>query len=219
MNRVVRLQELLNAARVSDDEIRGGIRLSPGGLEKLASRLGTSSEEVKRLISDLTKRLQDEHDHDVTVVYEGEGEVRFVYEADFLGNLTVRDTKTGEDHYLAGSDSAHVIKTLRATEAGSQAEQALLRRIAADVTTQPLEEDGEVADDFVSELKNDAGSYNFPWNVNGHNGTGTAAYRANAKEFKLEVVSIRDSRGDEIEVGETTRQAITKQARDFIGQE
>lgn len=218
MNLLQRLQEILNSARVSDDEIRGGIKISEEGLRKLSSRLNITVSEVKDVLAQLVTKLRDEHDADMTAVYESEGDPRFAYETDFMGNLTVRDSKTGEEHYLSGSNSAHVVKKLKATENGSEEEQLLLQRICTD-SASVLQEDPEAADDFIAELKNDAGSYNFPWRVGKRHGTGTAAYRANAKEFKLQVVSIRDHRGEEMNADGGLTDEITKQARDFIGQE
>jgi hypothetical protein len=219
MSLVQRLQEILNAARVSDDEIRGGIKLSEQGLTKVAARLGVTSADAKLLLSQLTAKLHDEHNADVTAVYESADTAHYVYECDFVGNLTIRDTESGDEHFVSGSDSAHLVKALKEVEQGSQAEQALLLRIVAmSGDTQRLEEE-ETTSDFVAELKNDAGSFNFPWQAQGQHGTGTAAYRANPKEFKLQVVSIRDDRGEEMEAAEPFRQEITKQAHAFIGQE
>lgn len=220
MNKVQRLREILNAARISDDEIRGGVRLSASGISKISSRLNTTDDEVKHLITKLVTKVRAEHRQDVTPVFESDN-IRFSYESDFLGNLTVRDGQTGEEHHVTGSDSAHIIKALSLCAPDSEAEQALLRKIFTDGHAETLEEgeDDGVSDGFMAELKNDAGSYNFPWKAEGHHGTGTAAYRATNKEFDLTVVSIRDEYGDETDVSPKTKNEIIAQAKAFIGNE
>jgi hypothetical protein len=222
MTPVQRLQTLLNAANVADDEIRGGIKISELGFEKLASRLGVRVDEVKSLLRELIDSLADEHNRDMTAVYEDDSG-RYAYEADFLGNLTIRDSEDASEYYFSGSDAAHIARELQQTEPGSPEEQAILQRLCSGEETL-IEADAdadadETEDGFIAELKNDAGSYNFPWRANGRYGTATAAYRATSKEFKLHIVSIRDARGEEVRADDALEAEVTKQARDFIGQE
>lgn len=228
MSLATRLQEILNAARIDDDEIRSGIRLSDDGIAKVAKRLGVSTDEVRSTMHELVDRLRKEHAHDMTddsiygVVYEeAASEPRYAYECDFLGNLTVRDANTGDEHYVSGSDSAHILRELEATKSGSPEEQETLRQVCEEHPRRSLVEDDEegAGNDLLAEIKNDAGSYNFPWRVGNKHGTGTAAYVASSKEFKLKLVSIRDDRGEEISADNQLTNEITRQARDFIGQE
>ena len=214
MNNVNRLHEILNRARISDDEIRGGVRLSAAGLEKIAARLGTDADEVESLISALVSELRGEHEQAVTEDPDG----RYTYEADFMGNLTIRDNNGGNEHYVGGSEAAHLLVALQQTEADSAAEQALLAQFCQQ-QSQGLNESEKLDEDFSAELKSSAGSYNFPWRVGQQSGTGTAAYRSTGGGVEVEVVDVRDQRGEEINANSSLLQAISQQAENFIGRE
>lgn len=225
MTPVQQIQEILNRAKISDDEIRGGIKLTDGGCQKIAARLGITADQVKTLINTLVEKLRDEHNADM-VATEDEHSTsahgpRYAYEADFMGNLTIRDSAGGEEHYVSGSEAAHLIKSLNATRPDSREEQMILQRACADAAASSLQEDAEeqTDDGFLDELRNDAGSYNFPWRADHLYGTATAAYRANEKKFDLQIISIRDPRGEEIDADEDLKQDVAKQARAFIGKE
>lgn len=211
MSDVQRLQTILNNAKVSDDEIRGGIKLADSGYQKVSAQLGTTPEEVKSLLNTLIAQLREDHESEMNESTHSS----YTHESDFLGNLTIRNTRTGLEKYFTGSEAAHLIKSLRAVRVDSREEQLILSRACKN----RVHESEETSDGFMDEIKNDAGSYNFPWSVDGEHGTATAAYRANNKTFDISIVSIRDMYGEEIDVGTYTEEQIGKQAKSFIGNE
>lgn len=74
-------------------------------------------------------------------------------------------------------------------------------------------------EDFEEEIRQSTGSYNFPWNAGGRHGTATARYRTVRGEMKVEVFSVRDDTGEEIDAAGRIASIIHQQAIDFIGHE
>ena len=70
---------------------------------------------------------------------------------------------------------------------------------------------------FWGEIKADAGSYNFQWEINGQHGTGTVMFQANGKP-KMQLIGIRDMHGNEIEADPAMQRQLQQQAMAFIGQ-
>lgn len=187
-----RLYEILKPF-CSDAVIARGPRLTERGLKKVAAALGCSSEEVKSHIA----RLAD-HMTKARAIDEDIGE-RFSYEADQLGHITVRDSKTSQEKFLTGQDAAKLKKDLL-----NQDEQSVLAQQFA-LT--------ESADDITAdELAKDFGTFNFP-----HEGNmATVAYSVQNGQPHLEVVSLRDHRGNEVELSEGLKIALTAQAVKWI---
>jgi hypothetical protein len=216
MSSLTRLHTILNRAGISDDEIRGGIALAKSGKRKLATRFNTDEETISTLIRRLKEKLTADHDHDMTVIYEGHSGPRYTYEADYLDNVTVRDGETGDEIYLNGIDGTRLLRSLDEHEHGSHEEQEILKRAC----TERLTEGEEAAESFVAEIARDGGTFNFPWSHDGRSGTATAAYVANEEKFTMKVIHARDDKGEEISDKSTAlTAALERQAREFIGNE
>ena len=98
---VAKLHRILQNANVRDAEIIGGVRLSAAGYAKLARILSVDDAEVNRLLLLLSRSLAESDPESLNEA----AMVRFAYEADFLHNVTLRDSQTGDETYLGGSDA------------------------------------------------------------------------------------------------------------------
>lgn len=120
-----RLHAMLAKAGVTDEEIINGFRLTDKGNQKAAAILGIAPEEVRLLIGSLTTQLRHDHKQHASIVNEFStmvAEGRFEYEPDYLGNVTVRDTKTGKEVFLRGDAAADLLSRVE----GSDDQQAAL---------------------------------------------------------------------------------------------
>lgn len=218
-----RLHDMLRTAQIDDDEILAGIRLSPRGYQKAAARLGLAASEIPVLMQSLATNIRRERqrlqEDDLGVqparqpgVQRG-GRQRFTYETDFLDNVTVRDTISGKEAFLRGSEAMEMLDRLD----GGEDEQAVLASYAS------IMEDGgdqrnEGDDGYEKEISADSGTYNFPWSVGGRSGTATARFRDRDGEFSVDVIHVRDAGGKTIDDPALTAR-LQQTAWDFIGDE
>lgn len=104
-----RLHKILRKAGVSDTEIANGFDLTQAGKEKIAAGFGITPKEVTLLLASLTTKVREDRDREELMVRElaeGGEDDRFGFEKDVVGNVTVRDTKTGREKFLRGTDAA-----------------------------------------------------------------------------------------------------------------
>jgi hypothetical protein len=221
-----RLQQMLAKADVSEDEMRAGVRLTDKGRAKAAGRLGVSPEEVDVLLNSLATRMRKgeaainrayaEHMGDVT---EAEGEGRYTYEDDYLGNVTVRDIQTGKERFMRGHDAQELLQRLNGGEDEQEVLGGVMALVEGDENPDMLDEDGEDPG-YEREMKEHSrqGSYNFPWKEGGKRGTATAEYRWMGENLKIDVRHIRDSAGEPINDAGLAKR-LAEVARGFIGRE
>lgn len=213
---VTRLNLFLNRQGYDDDAIRAGLRFRTTGMEKIAKRLGVDAATAAGVLDQLTKELKREANRLQETYYRELYETsRYGYEEDINGNVTIRDGKTGEARFLRGTDAS---KLLRAVEADDP--QHIIAQYFLDLVGEGVDESvGEVddGDDYIEEIKNDRGSYNFPWKLDGQNGFGVAEYSGRGDTFKVEIVSLTDAEGDDVELDEPSMTKIKQQAFKFIG--
>ena len=146
-----RLQEILQKAGVDDDEIRVGVDLTNAGLQKVAARLGIGANEVPMLINSLTTRLRDEDaqserafesrydsfmDEDLNADMTDVDSTRFGYEKDSAGNVTVRDSQSGKEVYLQGSQATELLNKLSQDPASEQTILADLEPLMEEILTE-----------------------------------------------------------------------------------
>lgn len=206
---LAKMNAMLNKAGFDDAEIARGLRLKQSGMQKLSARLGVSEQEASQMLDQLINRLRDDAER-VAESYRSilEGS-RYGYERDRLGNVTVRDSHSGKEIFLRGATAAELLKAVKLGD-----EQQIL----AGYLTETVTEDAGEEDSYADEIKTDRGSYNFPWSFERQQGTGTAEYTGRGDSFKINLVSIRDQDGDEIDAEGPMRSALTNQAFKFIGQ-
>lgn len=110
-----RLHNMLGKAKITDDEIVSGVRLNQRGRQKAAAALGISVHEVDLLLNSLKTHLRKVQKW-VNEAREilGDGTPRFSHEEDYLGNVTIRDGKTGKEAFLRGSQAAKLLADLKA---------------------------------------------------------------------------------------------------------
>jgi hypothetical protein len=105
------LKDILNEMGADDDAIIAGIKLDHKGKQKIAGRLGVAANTVETLIASLQASLsRDEKSR--MIQEEPEDGTRYSYEADSLGNITVRDAKTGGENFLQGEEAAQLADSI-----------------------------------------------------------------------------------------------------------
>jgi len=200
-----KLHKLLSGI-MSDDEIIAGPRFKESGLTKIATKIGVQPGEVAGLIFDLGQALSAEAAH---LDEEGDGEVRYTWEDDALGNVTVRDCKTGKEKFLNVQAASSLLKTLDGNSAPEQDVLAKLMNESINVA----EPDRELPAD---EMVFGTSSYNFPWKIDGKVGTGTARFSGVGQNFKVTVISVRDMEGDPVDATPAMMAKLKMIAQDFV---
>lgn len=220
MAKVQQLHELLNAANVRNEEIKGGIRLSDEGYLKLSRKFGTDRAGVDNLLLLLARKIESEEERGII---DEAVAVRFAYEADYLHNVTIRDGKTGQEDYFGGSEAGSILDSLEGLDIGSRQAQEILGTWLHKKGPKSLHEaffvEGPTQATLAAEIKNDIGSFNFPWKAAGKSGTATAAYTGDRDQFRLKIVDARDQNGDPVQLDDQMHRLLKSQALDFIGDE
>ena len=172
-----KLFRVLQKANVDADMIKNGITLTEVGMNKVASIMNISIDEVIPAIKDLAQALKAEP------IFEDRN--RYTYESDILGNVTLRDSKSGVEKYLRGDEAFALLREL----SFNNDVQGLIAPYFA------LTESTDDADDFMEEMRSKSGTFNFSY----QGGTGTAAYKIGPKgEFIVKITMVRDRLGREI---------------------
>lgn len=210
--KIIKLNRILNAAGFEDAEISRGIRMKKTGMAKLAIKLGVDETEANRLLNGLISKLRTaETTNSLEEEYnEAMGaDVRYGFEKDRLGNLTVRDGHTGESVFIRGAEASELINALGV----GNTQTILSRYFDGDLTEQAGLED----ESYNAEISNDRGSYNFPWVYGDQQGIGTAEYIGSGDTFKVRLIYVMDSSGKAFEPDDKMRHSLTSQAFSFIG--
>jgi hypothetical protein len=213
-----KLHDIFSHAGVSDQEIAHGFHLTDAGMHKIAARLGVSPHEVDMLMRALSQQLSDESDN-LEETYQ-----RFIEseddeaqpdpfaqpaddhlsaEEDYLGNVTIRSSKHGDERFFQGSQAASIRDKLDDAGADEAAQERVMRPLIKE-------------ESYEAEIKSDSGSYNFPWKYNGHSGFGTASYNTLNNKPNIKLISVRDASGEDVETDDKMKQNLLAQARDFI---
>lgn len=221
------LHSQLHKAGVTDDMIKRGAGLTKRGFEKMAALLGLSSEDVNGLLVTLRKKLTAQTG--ATLLGETKSP-RYTWEHDGIGSVTIRDGKTGEEHFFGGSAGFSILTKIEGLIPGSPDEQVFLASHIDQLVESRDRGDGieyepedqwhidatrQRENGFMDEIKSNVGSFNFPWKLEGKHGTGTARFKGSGKEMNVEVVNIRDENGEEIRDVDL-KSKLKKQAIDFI---
>lgn len=209
-----RAQTILNKSGIGDELIRNGAKLRPAGYQRLGRAMGVSPHDAKDIYIQLIGHLRDtgiEEDYSRFM----EGDERYGFEKDFLGNVTIRDTVSGEDKFLSGDQSTELLSML---EAGGD-EQAILAQFMQGDSLNEDDEELEEDENYDQEIATSFGTYNFPWKIQGDSGFATASYGGSDDPKKMRIMSVSDSRGDQIAQPSPELIAeLKKQAIAFIGQ-
>jgi 8-oxo-dGTP pyrophosphatase MutT (NUDIX family) len=128
-----RLHSMLAKAKITDDEIIAGVKLTDTGFQKASARLGCSVDEVRALFQTLASKLRQDRSREGEMLDElagTDGDARFTFEPDFTGSVTVRDTKAGKKVFVRGGEGSHLLHQLEQSKRDPEAVQELLRRYA-----------------------------------------------------------------------------------------
>ncbi len=208
-----RLHAMLSAADVGDDEIAGGARLTPDGARKVAAKLGIAAREVDLLLASLAQRVRKDREGDIQAAYEAAMDARparYAAEEDYLGNVTVRDARTGANQFLRGSRAADLLR--RAD--GQEGQRALASVFKASEPTAPADAGWDIQTGPVT--------YNFSWERDGEHGTATAKFALGGSDGKarIQIVQARDHQGRRVPLDDAALLVhLEAEAREFIGRE
>jgi hypothetical protein len=197
------LHGILNQAGITDDEIIAGIRFKPVGLRKLSIKTSVPVSDLPRLLVALGEQLNSDPQH------LSEDDERFVKEEDYLGNVTVRDTQTGREVTLTGTQAAEILKRIDRGE-NEQDVLAGCSSLMEDASTDILREET---------MPYEGGTYNFPWMIDGRHGTATAAFDGEGNDFRIKIIDVRDDNGVSVKVGSAMLTQMKRDAIYFIGKE
>lgn len=209
-----RLHAMLGKAGVSDSDLIAGVELTHAGYQKIAGQFHVSVKEANFMVSQLITSLRMEERRISENYYRAlsEANERYAFEKDFLKNVTIRDTRSGETKFVSGSEANELLSALANSP---QAEQEILANYMAgdsELTEEDVEEDAD--DSYAAEIDSKVGSYNFPWKDGEDQGTATVTYSGDAN---IRLISIRDEQGDEVQVDKQRNELILRQAFAFIG--
>lgn len=172
------LHKMLNAINVTDDYISRGVRMSASGTTKIANKFGIQTGDVPAMIDALSKMVREDLTEDAS------SDDRFSFEADYMGNLTLRDQQSGEDVYLQGDEAFALSNKL---------------------TSHPDKEQLLIAPYFKASLNESvedtamekSGTFNFPYKGK----FATASYGLDSSnKFALKVISLRDGQDNDVEI-------------------
>jgi hypothetical protein len=182
------------------------VRLLPRGIDKLSRKLGVTQDELSRMLADLSRKLKDELKPTGLPADPGicEDDERYSFEADFMGNVTLRDTKTGKTRYLQGDDGQ---KFLHEIDRVGNNYQPLIQPYFDERLVEFVEED--VASD---EMGNTGGTYNFPFNGN----FACARFWLAGTKPMVEVVSVVDADGEELPLDARTKAEADRVAWEWV---
>ncbi len=210
-----RLQNIINSGGIDDDDIAQGVQFSPTGYQKLAAKMGVRLNEIRNMVNELIQKVRNENStdsEDEFAITEDVGD-EYTFEADILGNMTVRNTKTGEESYVQGSEAAELKQALDHHPDNAQDILAQYMEEAEPV----MEDDEEGEHSYEAELDDTKGTYNFPWKYGTKHGTATVEYFKKGDKPVFNVISIRNASGDEIRPLPALEIEVKKQAEAFIG--
>lgn len=179
--KLAELHQLLKKANVSDDHISRGVRLTAAGEQKMAERFGIPVSEVPAMLLALTKTLVEDAP-------------RFTYESDYMGNITLRDSKTGESRFIQGDGAFKLSDQLAANP--NKEQEIIASYFNTEVLNEGAEEDAIVTD---------KGTFNFPY----RGMFATAVYGLDAGgKFRCEVMSLRNSEDEEINLSDDEKMKL-----------
>ena len=212
---LMRLHQELNGIGISDDQIIAGVSLSKQGIDILAREFGFAPEDADKQVNLLIQRLRsalDEKTPSPFDIQEGVDSDRFSCESDSLNNVTIRDNRTGKEHYLQGTDATALLAKLKAHP---EREQELL---APYEQMMGLTEAEEVTGGYADEINSNSGSYNTKWKLGKEWGFMTVGYSMSGGKPALKLVSFMDHDGNDLALpGGEKKAEIMKQALAAIG--
>lgn len=182
----------------------------------------TISEDITETDKKLAETLKKEFAHKRSSALKGDKKrpfdkgamtERFSAERDYAGNVTVRDSKTGNEKFIQGAEATALLSKL---DHGANPNELLapLLEFVDDVKNH------EHASTFAKEISASAGTYNFQWDYEGERGFATVFYRTDTDEPNLSLESVRDMNGDEVDdIEPDMHDALLQQAQDYIGHE
>lgn len=206
MDKLEALHQQLSNANVSDEEIARGARLTARGVEKLSRKFNVTPDDLMGMMSQLAKKLKNDTAStglpaSPDIFEDGE---RFQYEADFMGNVTLRDIKSGASRYLQGDDGQ---KFLHEIERIGTDYQALIAPYFDDTLLEFARED--MAGD---DMGNTGGTYNFPFNGN----FACARFWLAGTKPMVEVVSVVDADGNEVQLDAASQADADRLAWEWV---
>lgn len=205
MNQLETLRSQLRNANVSDDMMARGVRLTDKGTATLCQKLGCNEEELRALLSELAQEVKAELANQGGVINLNEfAETRFTYELDFMGNLELRDGKTGQTLFLQGDDA---FKLTREIERIYPDYQELLAPYFEQTLREFLEED-----DVHGDMGNSGGTYNFPYKGQ----FACARFYLSGKKPVVEVISLVDGKGEEVVMDAQTKADVNRVAWEWV---
>lgn len=122
---VQRLMDMLTQIGVSETHLAAGVKLKPEAMQRVAAALGCAPTDVPILLRSISSKLRSDDARRPMPVESRGGDV-YSYEADVLGNITVRNRDSGKEVFLRGTKASQLLSRI---EHGDD-EQAVLAHYA-----------------------------------------------------------------------------------------
>lgn len=204
MDKLETLRAQFRKANISDDMVARRPRLTEKGTHLLCQMLDCSEEELRALIDQLAQEVEAELANQGGVIALNEfAENRYSYELDFMGNIGLRDSKTGKTLYIQGDNA---FKLTREIERIYPDYQELLAPYFDEVLREFTEEQ------VRGDTGNTGGTYNFPYNGM----FACARFYLDAGKPVVEVISLVDAQGEEIPMDAQTKADATRVAWEWV---
>lgn len=189
------LRKMLNDINVDDKMISRGVSLTTVGKEKVARLFNVTVDDVEQMLTDLSLELQD----DPLL----ENDIRYSYEKDILGNVSIHDSESGKSVNLTGSQSFQLLKKIE--RSGGEYQDVLANAFEQNY----LFEISDQEDDNDIDIEYDRGTFNFPHKK----GFVTAKYWVDKNnKFQLSIISYRDTNGEEITLSSSEKNELLNKA-------
>lgn len=187
MTNLEKLKTILRDVNVSDSHMSRGVRLTRAGVSKVARELKITHQDVLDLLAELKGSI-------------AESISRYVYEPDYNGNVTLRDTKTGGEEFIRGDEAKNLVKNLKANPAKQ------------DEIIEPFFSAKVLMEDDAVVIVDSRGTYNFPY----RGMIATVEYGFDkSKQFVLNVVSLQQD-GEARELTDSLKKELEKIAKTWI---
>jgi hypothetical protein len=215
-----RLNTIMNKGGIDDHSIMQGIELRHVGYQKLARIMGVTVKEISQMINELIVKLRADQKlmaEEYDSLLDEDTDDKFTYEKDFLGNMTLRDSETGDEVYLQGTTAAELSRALSGDLDHADKQELLAHYMDNSHAEGITEEDEPQEKSYEPEIDGGRGTYNFPWKLKNLHGTATVEYSASGGKPVIDLVSVRDASGDEMDTNPAFEAALKQQAVAFIG--
>jgi hypothetical protein len=190
-SKLAELRKLLNGVNLDDGYIGRGVMLTQQGQRKVADRFEIDLAAVPQMLQAVSAYVRRD--------MLSEQVDRYSFEADFMGNLTLRDNQAGRERFIQGDEAFKLDNELSKYPDRQQ-------EIMSQYFDEPLVEGVE------DDLPRGGGTFNFPYKGK----FATARFGVEGGEFRVSVISLRDAEDNETDIDEALQTKLDAVAMTWV---